>query len=59
MTHIFGEELTGILPLFAIGVFILGMGGFALFRSYNKIAGSMLVLIGGGILLIALFLIQS
>ncbi len=59
MTHIFGEELTGVLPIFAIGLFIMAMGGFALFRAYNKIAGVMLVVIGGVILGIALFILQS
>ncbi len=36
----------GVAVLLALGLFISVMGGAALFRGYNKIAGSMMIVIG-------------
>lgn len=50
---------SGLLALWAVGVFIFGFGAFAWMRSYNKVAATVLLVIGGVLFSIPIFVLQS
>ena len=50
---------TGFLAVLVLALFISAMGGFALFRGYNRIAGTIMIAIGVGLALFVSFVFSQ